>query len=185
MRSKAEIVEAFGPVVLPITPQARQEAVIVAVDPGSTRSAYVVMQGRHLLTFGIEDNATLLESMRTQRDTANRRLVVEMIASYGMPVGREVFETCVWIGRFREAFDGPCSLVYRREVKLHLCNSVRANDATVRQALLDRFGPQGTKKAPGFLYGIRADVWQALAVAVTWQDGGCTSAIQDVSEATS
>jgi hypothetical protein len=30
------------------------------------------------------------------------------------------------------------------------------------------FGPPGTKKFPGVLYGISNDVWAALAVAVTY-----------------
>jgi hypothetical protein len=98
-----------------------------------------------------------------------------MIASYGMPVGREVFETCLWIGRFVEAWasrGGEYRLVYRREVKLHLCESVRANDANIRAALIDRFGPGkpaaiGTKKAPGPLYGLKGDEWAALGVALT------------------
>ena len=65
---------------------------------------------------------------------------------------------------------GEFSEVLRRDVKLHVCQSPRAKDANVRQALLDRFGPPGTKKAPGTTYGITKDTWQALAVAVTWDD---------------
>jgi hypothetical protein len=36
----------------------------------------------------------------------------------------------------------------------------------VRQALIDRLGLQGTKKAPGPTYGIKSHEWAALAVAV-------------------
>lgn len=49
---------------------------------------------------------------------------------------------------------------------------MKANDATVRQALVDRFAPgqpnhgKGTKAAPGWFHGFRADVWQAYALAV-------------------
>jgi len=63
-----------------------------------------------------------------------------MIASYGMPVGREVFETCLWIGRFIECWCGPYTLVYRREVKSFLCADSRAKDSNVRQAVIDRYG---------------------------------------------
>jgi hypothetical protein len=51
-------------------------------------------------------------------------------------------------------------------VKLHLCNSPRAKDGNVRQALIDRVGPQGTKKGQGPTYGIKSHEWAALAVAV-------------------
>jgi hypothetical protein len=93
-----------------------------------------------------------------------------MIASYGMAVGREVFETCVWIGRFAEIARQPVQLVYRRDVKLHLCHSPRAKDANVRQALIDRLGPQGTKKNPGPTYGMKSHLWAALAVGVYAMD---------------
>jgi len=96
-------------------------------------------------------------------------LAIEMFASMGMVVGREVFETCVWIGRYIECWRDPDAvrLVYRRDVKLHLCGQARAKDKNVSQALKDLLGPQGTKKAPGPTYGVSSHAWAALGVAVT------------------
>jgi hypothetical protein len=63
--------------------------------------------------------------------------------------------------------------VKRREVKIHLCGSMKAKDANVRQVLLDRYGPGkakavGLKRSPGPLYGFSKDLWSALAVGITW-----------------
>ena len=86
-----------------------------------------------------------------------------------MPVGQEVFDTCVWIGMFKQAWRAPKSvkLIYRSEVKMGVCHSMRAKDGNVRQALIDMLGPPGTKKAPGPTYGVTSHAWQALGVAVT------------------
>ena len=53
---------------------------------------------------------------------------------------------------------------------MNLCYDSRAKDGNIRQALIDRFGPVGTKKAPGWFYGVSKDVWAAVAVGVTWAD---------------
>jgi hypothetical protein len=90
----------------------------------------------------------------------------EMIASYGMAVGASTFETCVWIGRFIEVSRVEVELIFRKDIKLFLCGTMRAKDANIRQALLDKIGPQGTKKTPGPTYGIKSHTWAALAVAV-------------------
>jgi len=104
-----------------------------------------------------------------------------MVASYGMAVGKDVFETALWTGRFIEAWGGPHTKVYRKDVKLTLCGNASAKDANIRQALIDRYPPTGggrrpqtgTKAKPGPLYGVRRDIWQALAVAVTWVELTC------------
>ena len=146
---------------------------ILAVDPGTDQSAWCLYSPEFGISTGTLPNPEMLLLLRAKaEDIAAPLLAVEMIASYGMPVGREVFETCVWIGRFLEAWGKPYRLVYRREEKLHICSSPKANDATIRQALIDRFGPGrekaiGTKKAPGPLYGVHGDEWAALAVAIT------------------
>ena len=40
----------------------------------------------------------------------------------------------------------------------------------IRQALIDRFGPQGSKKNPGPTFGFGGDTWAALAVGATYID---------------
>jgi hypothetical protein len=148
--------------------------VILALDPGPIQTGYCIYDGERLHAGGVLSNDEMLGIVR---QPPADRLAIEMIASYGMAVGREVFETCVWIGRFQQAWRAPeeVELVYRRDVKLHLCGTNKAKDANVRQALLDLFPrtgggavPQvGTKKQPGPLYGISTHAWPALGVAIT------------------
>lgn len=79
-----------------------------------------------------------------------------MIASYGMPVGKEVFETCVWIGKFAEASGMKESYIYRKDEKMNICHSMKAKDSNIRQALIDRFGVVGTKKNPRLVLWIQS-----------------------------
>lgn len=147
---------------------------VLALDPGTEVTAFVAMHEGVCVWHGMKPNEDVVSWLRSDMammPESPRLVACEMIASYGMPVGREVFETCVWIGRFREAVAArPWKLVYRQDVKLELCGSTRAKDSNVRQALLDRFGGKaaalGTKKAPGPLHGLKADEWAALGVAI-------------------
>lgn len=153
---------------------------IFAIDPGPLESGFVILTSDgQPCRFGIHPNVELLPLAQAWLGTCpGCELVVEMVASYGMTVGKEVFETVLWAGRFVQAWaerHGAHHLMYRRDVKMHLCNNNHAKDANVRQALLDRFGPGkdraiGTKKAQGPLYGISGHVWSALALAVTFSD---------------
>lgn len=157
---------------------------ILAIDPGPTESAWVAYVGGKPVEWGKWRNDAVLQQVW---GSSAELLAVEMIASYGMAVGAEVFDTCVWIGRYIQAWQDethlrdlvprPSRLVYRREVKLHLCGNPRAKDTNVRQALIDRYGPGkdkaiGKKATPGPLYGMKADCWQALGVAVTAAETG-------------
>lgn len=143
---------------------------VFAIDPGNEESAScIVVDGRPFESAKVP-NDELLKLVKHWKPEG-WLLAVEMIASYGMPVGREVFETCLWIGRFIQAWGGEYRLVYRKDVKLFHCSSVRATDANIRAALIDRFGPGkakavGTKAAQGPLYGFKGDQWAALAVAL-------------------
>ena len=154
---------------------------ILGIDPGPSETAWALLgDDACVMEFGCLPNAEVLDKIRDYANWHDMRCNIEMIASYGMAVGAEVFETCLWVGRFAAAWDyqardNPAKLIYRRTIKMHLCGSNAAKDANVRQALIDRYGPGrekaiGTKKKPGPLKGIAGDVWAALAVAVTAYD---------------
>lgn len=146
---------------------------ILAIDPGTEKSGWCVLEQGRVAESGVDTNQAMLAAVIRWKGP----IAIEMIASYGMAVGREVFETCVWIGRFIQAYEYPATvrLVYRKDVKLHLCGTTKAKDPNIRQALLDLFPrtgggktPQvGTKGLPGPLFGVSSHAWAALAVAVT------------------
>lgn len=139
---------------------------ILAIDPGTEQSGWCLFDGT-VKNSGIMLNGELISKFDSNRSGFLWAdvLAIETFASYGMAVGKEVFETCIWIGRFQQEWRYPTDvrLVYRAQVKLHLCQSLRAKDKNIRQALIDRLGKPGTK-------GVTGHAWSALAVAVTTYD---------------
>jgi hypothetical protein len=155
---------------------------IFAIDPGNEESAFVLYgpSSRTIANKGTVPNAAMLQIVTSVAKDPLAVCAIEMIASYGMAVGAEIFETVYWIGRFAERWSAVAGVdaarVFRRAVKLHLCGTSTAKDANVRQALIDMFGPGkgraiGKKATPGPLFGVSGDQWSALAVAVTFAAG--------------
>lgn len=150
---------------------------IFAVDPGNILSGYCILEGLSVLEFGKIENAPLLVKIEalSPEEKSKYSFVCEWIESYGMPVGQEVFHTCRWCGIFEHAWGKNVNYLSRLQVKLALCHSVKANDAIIRRRVLDIYGPEkrkaiGVKKAQGPLYGVKADVWQALALGIAYQE---------------
>ena len=150
---------------------------LFVIDPGNAQSAFVVVDENYTIYYKEKnENQAVLELMQGFHPD---KVVIEKIASYGMAVGREVFDTCIWIGRFTQAaivLGIPVEYIFRHEEKLAICHSPNAGDTNIRRALIDRFAKhdlkngKGTKKNPDFFYGFKADIWAAFAVAVTFLD---------------
>ncbi len=147
--------------------------IIIGIDPGPRIQSCVAFQNGKVLAvreFAIPQETDLLRdwifSLAPGKLLRNVSVCCEWIESYGMAVGKETFETVFQVGRMQETI-GPMRLIPRKDVKMHLCDTVRAKDANVRQALIDKLGPVGTKKNTGPCYGVAGHYWAALAVAVT------------------
>lgn len=144
--------------------------IVLALDPGTTHTGTVLFDGDRVLGCGHIENSEVLVTLEHAVGTG-MTVACEKVACMGMAVGKEVFETVYWTGRFDQVCHGRIRFLTRGDVKMHLCGSMRAKDANIRQALLDRFGgdkkAKGTKKEPGPLYGVSGHCWSALAVAVT------------------
>lgn len=148
---------------------------ILAIDPGNIESAYCIIEKETYkpIEFGKIDNYKLLKQIGLFKNI--ECIVIEKVASYGMAVGKEVFDTCEWYGRFVQSYcdtnENPkIDYVFRKDVKINLCNSMKAKDSNIRQALIDRFGVVGVKKNPGWFYGFKKDIWSAYAVGITYLD---------------
>ena len=162
--------------------------IILAIDPGSSRSAWVSWDSfaNRPLAMGIQDNVELLHELRLGLVVLSANVVViEGITSYGKVVGKEVFDTLLWSGRFDEAASRPpfygsstgMDVVYlsRAAVKAFLSGSSAAKDLNIRAAMIERFGGKevaiGRAAAPGPFFKVKEDLWAAIGVAVAYAAG--------------
>ena len=115
---------------------------ILAVDPGPEKSALILWdsQEEKILQAAILPNPEALALFRSLPDDC-QAVTIEMIGHYGsgMPAGKDIFNTCVFIGELKEACSPrfTAHLIERRFIKIHLCNSARAKDSNIRQSLID------------------------------------------------
>lgn len=140
---------------------------ILAIDPSDTVHAWAVVAGTfdqpELVQHGRDFDAEWAIVPGADKPC----VVIEMIASYGMAVGAETFDTCIEIGRLMERLVGRSTArITRLEVKRLVCGSVAARDPNVRQSIIDRFGGSQAIRKGGALYGVAKDTWAAIAVGV-------------------
>jgi len=158
--------------------------IIRAIDPGPIESAYCDWDGEKIWNCGIFQNRHHHNDLDNVKPI--KAVYIEMVGSYGMAVGSEVFETAFWVGRFWQQYIDlgiGCTKIYRRDVRLHLCHSARAGDTEVNTAIVDRFDPyrkfgkysKGTSKSKGMFFGFSKDMWAAFAVALTAWDKYCVN----------
>lgn len=166
---------------------------VLGIDPGTTETAYCLctmsdkqsplsLKVQQFAKIENEDMAEVLENLvcesQVNKEIEELEIAIEHLESYGMAVGKTTFETAYFIGRLTEIcnrYDIAISRVYRHEEKNLICHSVKANDSTIKQALVDIFAEhpeinhgKGSKNKPDYFYGFKADCWSAFAICYTY-----------------
>jgi hypothetical protein len=152
---------------------------IIAIDPGTNQSAFVSWDTKKddfikvpdIFRLGLLSNETFHEYARNiLRDTQPEVVAIEMVQSYGLTVGRSTFQTVLFVGRLSEKFiqiSNSDKDILPIEVRYYGRPTIKAqiggkNDAQVRTSLRMRYGE--AKKGEK-LYGVKKDIWSALALA--------------------
>lgn len=143
---------------------------ILAIDPGTTESAYVIWDGSKILDKAKQENSEVLSMLYAEKELYH--MVIEQVRCYGMAIGQTTLDTVFWTGRFYQAWPGYKLLMPRMDVKMHLCHNSRAKDSNIRQALIDRFEPdlKPRQRPKGILKGLAGDMWAAFSLSVVWWD---------------
>ena len=140
---------------------------VLAVDPGTTHSAFVILEvfqdaPSQILEHSKVDNELMLALIK---DRDYDTFAIEKIVSYGFKVGQTTFDTCEWSGRFIQAAtdrDKPVERLKRKSVVAHCTGLATNGDTAVRAAMVAIYG-----EVPKLV----KDQWSALAVATAWAEG--------------
>jgi len=140
--------------------------IIMGIDPGTSCSGIALVKDNYIVIDSRKIYSSEVENFI--RNTSPNIVVCESIQSYGMAVGMEIFETCFWIGEYRQVCR-QCSIPFhlypRPEYARAIAGVQKVTDSVLRQALLLRFG--GDRKGePLFKLKGSTDQRSAFAVAV-------------------
>lgn len=172
---------------------------IMAIDPGTTESAYVILDdqyqiisadkvGNDVVLSIIADapglDAVIIEDIEPRYSSTDR-------SAAGAVMGQSTIETIKAFGRFswQASLRGlTVGSIFRRDERSCLIPTKRNGlpplpetapkhaDGQIRASLIRRFARhdqergRGTKANPDTFYGFHGDMWQAMAVGVTWLD---------------
>jgi len=171
----------------------------LSIDPGTKQSAYTLIREDYSIVSAAKSpNEDVLNLIHQGEFDA---LAVECMEprfhapgagkNMGLRIGDEVYETCIWIGRFMEATYAqgkPVFRVFRSEERARLIPTKKnglppltgkvgeSGDSKMRAALIARFARHDKVNGKGraankdFFYGFRADMWNAFAVGVVHLD---------------
>lgn len=154
------------------------ETRIIAVDPGNEQSALIVYDkvSKSVRAGFLVSNEELIQWLvgnRYRGALSDIPMYCEMPFPRGQYASWQLFSTCVMVGRLKQIWPS-FYLVNRMNVKMAVCGSAAVKDAQVRAALIERWGGKeraiGKKNSPGPFFSIKADMWQALAIAVMVAD---------------
>ena len=128
---------------------------IIGIDPGPEKSGIVAVELSDMQLGSCYDecpNRDIEHSLHGVAAASIARghhpeMAIEMIANYGMPSGASIFETCIQIGRMEKSCSVHHERVFRKEVAVTMCGSVRAKGPNIRQAIIDMYG--GKEEAIG------------------------------------
>lgn len=143
---------------------------ILAIDPGNEQSAWVrwdtetdsfVESSSRQLDLGLCKNGSFYHSFPILCNGVDM-VACEMVQSYGMGVGRTIFETCLFVGELR-ALTRRCGIPFNMYGRPTIKGQIGGRtDAEIRASLRLRYGEarKGEK-----LEGVKKDIWSALALA--------------------
>ena len=142
----------------------------------------MIWDGEKIIGKEISPNERMLEICSNGLST--HIMAIEQIKCMGMAVADSVFDTVFWTGRFCQTWEqarGKWERVPRMAVKMHICQNSRARDSNIIQALKDRFEQDllPKQRPKGILKGLKADLWQAFALAVFYFDTRMPNQAQD------
>jgi hypothetical protein len=128
---------------------------ILAIDPGSTESGFVVFctTANKVITFGKWKNKKVIDFFT--QDCASDLVLIEKPDFLSLGVGRTVIEAIFWAGRFHQAFNG--SITYGRSY-LKRTYGLK-NDSAVLEFIKQEY--------PGI--HLTKDSWQAMLLVHAYQ----------------
>jgi hypothetical protein len=150
---------------------------LLAIDPGTLQSGWVLFDGASVIHSGTTSNDEVLMACYSQAAGHAQCLAIEEPEGMGQIASHALLRAAWAGGGFERAWPrlarSPLRITRRMVVSELLRPATvkgKSQDSRIRQALIDRVGEPGTKRAPGPTYGVSSHAWSALAVAVVAWD---------------